>query len=270
MNTAIQQKALARHRESAFSRRIMACLDSVEIRPAITEREREEIFRFRYGCYRAFGHMDENPSGLVRDEWDEAPGVMLFGLWHEGRLVSSIRFNRVQADNRASISRNVFPEVVEPLLDGGATIIDPTRFTICRDMGPKLRQLPYATVRLAAMASIHFGATYAFALIRETHGAFYRKVFGSTLLGEPRSCAGVNFKVCLYATHIEEAFDRVFEENPFFHSLPTEREALFGPADAPLTAPGSMAMRTREGARLVVPAPPIAPVSPTALLALAA
>ena len=251
---------------------MLARVNEIEVRPVTVGEDREAVYRFRYRAYRAAGHMRHDARAVVHDEHDDAPGAMLFALHHEGRMVSSIRFNLVTPDNRAGMSLRAFPDVVEPLLDEGATIIDPTRFAVCPVEGRELPQLSYVTLRLAAMASIHFHADHAFSLVRPSHAAFYRRVFASDLIGEERPCPGVEFGVCLMTSRIRETRPYVMTRQPFFESLASERRMLFGPVPAWAKAHVEGA-RAGETVRKLAPAAHPSPwltVLPTAGLALAA
>lgn len=232
METKDFECAVAYHRQSAFSRRMLERLNEIEVRPVGFGEDREAVYRFRYAAYRAAGHMRANAARLVHDEHDDAPGAMLFALHHRGRMVSSIRFNLVTPDNRTGMSRLAFPDIVEPMLDRGETIIDPTRFAVCPSEGRELPQLSYVTVRLAAMACAHFRTDHAFSLVRPSHAAFYRKVFASEPIGEERPCPGVEFRVCLLTSRMRETYRHVLRRQPFFHSLESERRMLFGPVPA--------------------------------------
>ena len=271
MDTKDFECAVAHHRESAFSRRMLERLNEIEVRPVGLAEDREAVYRFRYRAYRAAGHMGANRARMVHDEHDDAPGAMLFALHHRGRMVSSIRFNLVTPENRVGMSRLAFPDIVEPMLDRGATIIDPTRFAVCPDEGRELPQLSYVTVRLAAMASAHFRADHAFSLVRPSHAAFYRKVFASEMIGEERPCPGVEFGVCLLTSRIHETWRHVLRRQPFFHSLESERRMLFGPVPGWVRPQADEKAETpvRKLARVAHPSSWLT-VLPTARLALAA
>jgi hypothetical protein len=154
-------------------------------------------------------------------------------------LVSSVRFHLVTPSNRTSPSRTIWPEVLEPVLDAGDSYIDPSRFTADHDASLALPALPYLTLRIVAMASIHFNVRYTISSVRAEHAAFYRRVFGSRHMADERYWADLQFPVCLYAAEIPTIRNRVFDRFPFFMSTPEERMALFGPEDdtSPLVAP---------------------------------
>ena len=213
---------------NAFARRALAALDEIEIRAVGAGEDREELLRFRYDCYRAAGHVADCPTGKVEDAYDDAPGALRFALVHRDRIVSSVRLNFVTRDERRAMSVATFPDVLNPMLDIGFTMIDPTRFTIDPAVSRDLPALPYLTLRIATVAAIHFSPDYVLSLVRPTHVAFYQRVFSAAKLADTRECKSVNFPVCLHATDIPLSLPDICRKYPFFHALEEERLALFG------------------------------------------
>jgi hypothetical protein len=65
--------------------------------------------------------------------------------------------------------------------------------------------------------------------VRPEHGAFYRRVYRSVALSEPRTHPGVNFPLVLFACDLLPIYDDLLRRYPFFRSTAEERAALFGP-----------------------------------------
>jgi hypothetical protein len=171
--------------------------------------------------------MDHNPEEICVDDLDATPNGMSFGIYIDGDLVSSIRLHHLTDQHRRSPSMKVCPDVLGPMLDQGMTFIDPSRFTADHEASLAYPALPFLTLRIAAMASVHFDANLCLALVRPEHGAFYKRVFGSEPLSEVRSYPGLHFPVTLFGATVDSIRSRVAQRFPFFLSTEAERVALF-------------------------------------------
>jgi len=213
---------------SAFSRAALTLLRQIEYRPIQSGEDIEQLYAFRYNCYVRDGWIKENPQKLSYDAHDDEPNIMRFGLFINDKMVSSIRLQHVTADRRVGPSVVIFPDIIDPMLEAGKTMIDPSRLTIDADASKEYPMLPYLTVRLAAMVSQHYGVDYCLSSIRPSHGAFYKRLIESKMIAGERYYKGIAFPVHLYASHVPESLGRVFTKYPFFKSLPVERKMLFG------------------------------------------
>lgn len=212
---------------SRFSGTLLDILDRVSymrVDPSVID---DPIYRLRYRAYTREGFMDHNPQEICIDDLDATANGMSFGIYIDGQLVSSIRLHHLTQTCPHSPSMKVFPDVLGPMLDQGMSFIDPSRFTADHEASLAYPALPFLTLRMAAMASVHFGADRCLALVRPEHGAFYKRVFGSEPLGEARSYPGLHFPVALFAASVEAIRSRVAERFPFFLSTPAERQQLF-------------------------------------------
>ena len=76
---------------------------------------------------------------------------------------------------------------------------------------------------------LYFGAKYCLNSVRPEHGAFYRRVYRSVAMSEPRYYHGLSFPMVLYACDLIPIYDDLLRRYPFFASTEEEREAMFGP-----------------------------------------
>jgi hypothetical protein len=212
---------------SRFSGTLLDILDKVSyarIDPTVID---DPIYKLRYKAYTREGFMDHNPEEICIDDLDRAPNGMSFGIYIDGRLVSSIRLHHLTAMHRFSPSMKVCPDVLGPMLDQGTTFIDPSRFTADHEASLAYPALPFLTLRIAAMASVHFNADLCLALVRPEHGPFYKRVFGSERLADVRTYPGLHFPVALFGATVESIRGRVAQRFPFFLSTELERRQLF-------------------------------------------
>jgi N-acyl amino acid synthase FeeM len=141
--------SLAFESQFRFSDRVAQLLDRIDCRLADSVEDREAIFRLRYDAYLQEEAITPNFAQTFYDPFDDADNVWLFGLYIDGDLASSIRLHVASEDNRDFPSRHVFADVLEPELDAGKVIIDPTRFVTHKDHSRVNPGLTYATCRLA-------------------------------------------------------------------------------------------------------------------------
>ena len=212
---------------SRFSGTLIDILDDVSYARVDAGVIDDPIYKLRYRAYRREGFMDHNPEEICVDDLDETANAMSFGIYIKGELVSSIRLHHLTAQHRRSPSMKVFPDVLEPLVDEGMSFIDPSRFTADNEASLAYPALPFLTLRVAAMASVHFDAHQTLALVRPEHGAFYKRVFGSVPMSDVRAYPGLHFPVTLFGATVESIRTRVAERFPFFLSTAEERSQLF-------------------------------------------
>ena len=224
---------------SRFAMSLIDILDRVRYRRVSVEEQFDPVYRLRYEAYRREDFIPVNSQQITRDRYDEAPNCYCFGVYIDDKLVSSVRLHHVTPDQRISPSLDIWPDVLGNILDKGESYLDPSRFTADRDATLEFPALPYLTLRIGVMASIHFGATYCLSSVRPEHGAFYKRVFESRQLAGEGHWGELKFPVWLYATYLPVTLPRMLQRYPFFESTEEEREALFGdlPAQHSIVAP---------------------------------
>ena len=212
---------------SSFSERIGEFVDRIDYQKMQTPEQLEDVYRLRYDAYRREEFIDANADMRCVDPFDQTPNHAVYGLYLEGKLISSLRVHVLNKKYRESPSSLIFSDTLDPLMDRNKVLIDPTRFTTNLDASRKYKALPYATVRVAAMASAYHNADYCLSCIRPEHAAFYKKVCRSEQIGEVRYFPKVNFPVVLYAA-TKSICENVWQRYPFFLAKNGEAERLFG------------------------------------------
>jgi hypothetical protein len=199
----------------------------VEYRAAVTDADKERIFRMRYAAYLKEGALLPGAPLIFKDRYDDLPNGLTIGVYVEGALVSSMRIHVLSKANPDTPAMQVFADKLQPLIDDGKVIIDPTRFV--NDVA-RMRCYPkisYATVRIAAMASEHYRADLALATVREEHQPFYKRVFGPPLAFPARPYPTLAKPISLMAFDGCKLRERILERYPFMASTPEERAKLF-------------------------------------------
>jgi len=219
----------AAHVPSRFVDRVLRMLDRVEHRPARTEREKEAIYRLRYDAYRRENYIEPREDGLLYDPaYDEAPNCWNIGTYIDGELASSLRIHVGRQEGDLLPDGAVFTDIVTPHLRQGRIIIDPTRFATNFEFSRRFPEMPYLTLRPGWMAGAYFHADFIISTMRTEHQAYYTRVFGYELWGEPRAYPRVNRKVACMGFNYFAQKDRVEARYPFFRSTWEELERLFG------------------------------------------
>jgi N-acyl amino acid synthase FeeM len=202
-------------------------LEHVDYRLIESPEDRDRIYRLRYRAYLREGAIVPSESQRVTDRYDDAPNAWTFGVYLHGELYSSIRVSVLTSEWRDSPSTEIFGDILNPELDRGKIIIDPTRFVADPDKARRFPELPYVTVRLGWIACGYFNADIGLANVRPEHRAFYRRLFLQQPLGEPRLLPGLLKPVGLMAADYPAVRERVFQRFPYMRSSAFERRMLF-------------------------------------------
>ncbi len=189
-------------------------LDQVDYRLAVTEEDKDAIYRLRYRAYLNEGAIKPRQDHKVTDRFDDLPNSWIFGVYFNGVLASSIRISVASLENSDTPSVAVFPDLLGPKLNEGKIMVDPTRFVA--DPAPEKRfpELPYMTLRLAYAACGFFSADLGLASVRAEHQAFYRRVFLHEPLAPPRQYPGLVKPICLMAVNYPAMREKVFTRYP--------------------------------------------------------
>lgn len=206
----------------------MGLLERVDYRRVRTDEDREAIFRLRYQAYLKEGAIPANPSGSFSDALDQTDNSLIFGIYVDGELASSIRLHVATRAQPQLPALNVFGDLLEPEIAAGKIIVDPTRFVADRILSRRHPELCYVTTRLAWVASDYYRADLLLATVRAEHQAFYRRTFGHNSICAPRHYPSLTKPIALMALDYPLARDRVMRRYPFFHSTMFERRMLFG------------------------------------------
>ncbi len=83
-----------------------------------------------------------------------------FGVYIDDELAASLRLHVATKDCPVFPTLAVFPDLLEPELQAGKTIIDPTRLVTDQRLARLYPSLPYITLRLCWMAAMHFEADH--------------------------------------------------------------------------------------------------------------
>ena len=211
---------------SSFATTLIDLMDRVEYR-RVSGEEMDPVYRLRYEAYRREEFVPVNAREVVRDEFDDLPNAYCYGVYIDGRLVSSVRFHLLTREFRNSLSYSIFRDVLDPLLDQGKVILDPGRFTADYEASLSFPALPFLTLRIATMAVQHFSADFVLNAVRPEHGAFYRRVFRSFVMSEARHYHGLSFPIVLYACEIAVMYADLLRRYPFFRSTSEEQKMMF-------------------------------------------
>src|SRR5690348_13079636 len=208
--------------------------DRVDYRLIETPEERDLVYLLRYRAYLKGGLISPSASLRVKDTYDDAPNVWIFGIFVDGELCGSFRLHVLTSEWRMSYTTELFGDILHPRLDRGEVFVDPARFVADPEKAQRFPELPYLAVRLGYLACDHFNADTGLALVRPDHQAFYRRVLLSETITEPRpfpSFSGSK-NVVLMASDYRKVREKILTRFPIMRSSAFERRALFDRASA--------------------------------------
>src|ERR1700745_1410057 len=183
--------------------------DRIDYRLIETPEDRDHLYAMRYRAYLHGGLILPSESRRVSDRYDDAPNAWIFGIYVDGELCSSLRLHVLTSEWRTSYSTELFGDVLHPRLDRGEVFVDPAPFVADPQKSQRFQELPYLTVRLGYLACDHFNADTGLSLVRAEHQAFYRRVFLSETIAEPRAFPNVSKKVALMASDFRNVREKI-------------------------------------------------------------
>lgn len=205
--------------------RVHELLRNVEYRRIRTAEDRKAVFRLRHECYLAEGAITCQPEALLFDEFD-FDGSLLFGVYEKDVLLSSIRIHRLEKSSWHSPAAEAFPEIVQPLIAQGKTLLDPNRLVVDREASRRRPELIYATLRIPFLAARFFNVDLALATVRAEHAAFYRRVLCYQQVADPRPYPSLIKPLGLMCVDFLGERDNVLQRYPFFLPHADEERSL--------------------------------------------
>jgi hypothetical protein len=166
-------------------------------------------------------------SGMFEDRWDDLPNSYRFGVYYDGRLVSTLRLHYISREHPYSPSVDAYPEILLDRLARGETFIDGTRFATDPYSAPAPGVLPFLTLRLGMVASSHFGQTAVLTPVKVEHSAYYARIFNARQRTEGKVFPGVLAPIALFEIPCGENLRLTLERFPFFKSTPMEQRLMF-------------------------------------------
>ena len=210
-----------------FNERVADLLSRIEYRRIETDEDRERVFRLRYEAYRREEAIPANLASSFSDEYDELDNVWIFGVFLDGRLISSIRMHRADGVGSKFPSLTSFEDILTPELSEKKVLIDPTRFVTDSKATRLLPGLPHLTLRLCWICSVHFNADHFLVAIRPEHQSFYRRTFRHQLICPARNYPMLASQICLMTVRPADVDEQVYKRYPFYQSTDAERKHLF-------------------------------------------
>lgn len=212
--------------ERSFASKLSDYLQNADYKIAASGKDRKDVYKLRYQCYLKEKAILPNIDEQFVDDYDAMDNCWVFGIHVDGKLASAIRFHLISPNTAYGPAMDVFPDIVRPMIAKGMTIIDPTRLVVDQSVSKTHPELPFATMRVACMASEYFNADYCLATVRGEHQAFYRRVFDFKPICEPRPYPTLLKPIALLAGDMSKVRDKVAQRYPVFVSSFTERRML--------------------------------------------
>lgn len=212
---------------SSFSDRMSEVLARVEYRRADTVEEKHTIYRMRHEAYSRAGSITLQPLGLFTDPADEAPNTFLFAVYIDGEMASSIRVHVASRVEHCLPAASAYPDIIGPLLQSGACIVDATRQVSDLKFSQRYPQLPFITMRTVCVAEDYFLADYMVAACRVEHQAAFKRIFSAVAWSPARTYPLLAKPQALMAYESKRMRETVRSRFPFFNSSAEERRRMF-------------------------------------------
>jgi hypothetical protein len=202
-------------------------LDRIDYRLVETAADKDTIYRLRYRAYLNEGAIEPNRDHKITDRYDDMPNAWIFGVYLDGTLASSIRLSISSPDHPLCPSVDVFRNYLQPEVEQGKVMVDPTRFVADPELAGQFPELPYLTLRLCFVACSFFNADLGLATVRPEHQSFYKRLFNHQPLSPPHVYPGLIKPICLMAVDFPASREKVFARYPYLRSSYFERRMLF-------------------------------------------
>ena len=201
---------------------------------AKTDEQQLSIYKLRYDANLKEQTIVPNPTGMLRDRFDEAENGYNVGVYLDGRLAAALRFHLLSSNFPDSPLVHAYPDLVIPRVESGLRIVDITRLAADFAISRAEPYLAYATVRLSMLMCEHFQADIMLAAVRREHIPFYKREFLATQLSEPRPYPTLVKPLCLFEIDYKANHRSIVAKHPFHASAADERLNLFGPPHWPV------------------------------------
>lgn len=212
----------------AFSQNVILFLNRVTYRRAVSNQDKEAIYRLRYEANLREQAIEPNEPGLLKDDFDEVANGVNVCVLVDGELCASLRLHLLTTQTPESPLRHIYPEILNAKLAAGARIVDITRLAADYEKARLHRYLPYATVRLSMLAAMQWDADFIMAGVRKEHIPFYRREFMAEQLTEPRPYPTLIKLLALFQIDYRKNAAAIISRHPFHASSQEERQAIFG------------------------------------------
>jgi hypothetical protein len=234
---------------SSIHEQVLHLLDRTQYRRITTAEDLAAIGRLRYQAFESKGVFTQKLNGLdtLIDACDTEPHAMTFGVDIDGELVATIRMHVLNRAWRTSSAMEAFAGVLNPLLDQGSVLTEPNRLAVNFERAPKLPGLLHVVFRLAVMHTCYQEAVASVAAMKTQHAAFYRRIFGSTIVSGPIKHPVYNQEGVLLSTD-PATFDRLYRRYPSYRFLDAEAALLFAPDHALSVSPTARAAIEQQAA----------------------
>lgn len=224
-----------------FDESILSLMDTVTCARLADPAELEAVYRMRHAAYVRSGMIDVHggSGGSWSDPYDRSPGCMNMAVYVDGDLAGAIRLHHVTPSNPDCPSIGHMGDAISGWLDSGLTLVDCSRFAH-GSVDRRHRLLPYVTLRIAALATLHFRADYSINLVQQRHAAFYERHFHAERAAVGHThFNGAEFPVVLLRSSLRLLASTAPSTRSYLLSTRREREALFDDPACPRVRPSA-------------------------------
>lgn len=209
-----------------LTNRVSNLLERVEYRLIQSQSDKDEIYKLRYQAYLNEGAIHPNENEILMDKYDDNKNSLLFGIYIDGELCSSIRIHILSKKEPFSPAYEVFSKELTEFIFSDKVIIDPNRFVVAQKKSRKFPELAYITLRLPFIICYLLKADIVTATVRIEHQAFYKKVLCYRNICEAKFYPTLIKPLCLMLVKFHEGAPKVLSNYPFFKPRKDEIASL--------------------------------------------
>jgi hypothetical protein len=203
-----------------------------DARLATSTKVQEDAYRLRYRSYLAGGFIEEAPSKIFRDRYDDLGNADTVVLYDDGVPVASVRVCLLErGTDYTSPAMDTFPEEVGALMNANPNeafagrAIEVTR--LVRSPEAENNQgLVFLLYRIAGYIALCHHTQIFLACVRSNHVPFYKRL-GYSAASEPRPYPGLSCKMLLMASD-RQRYDQVRVKVPVMDPMTDTTHNLEG------------------------------------------
>jgi hypothetical protein len=187
----------------------------LRIKRAHTAPLRDEVYCLRYRAYRKEDAIEPSVAETFEDQYDHQPNHVLWALTYEQKVVGSIRTTWFDPAERQPIPEmRGYSDDLAKLVPDGACILSGNRLVTDPDLSSVSAQAVLLLLRHLMVTASQKASDWAVAAARTNHLAFYRRVFGVSVVSESRVYPGLRCPMHLMACDLKRNSGLIMERTP--------------------------------------------------------
>ncbi len=197
-----------------------------DYRRAVTDSDKQEIYKLRYEVYLKEGAIKKNSLGIITDEFDNIGNFEIYGFYEHGILIGSFRIHILRTEACTSPAKSAFPKEIGSYLAQDKIIIDPSKLTLKRDDNGNRERLINLMI-IPLVAAQMYQADIVTATARRKHMRLYKRLFYGIEVAEPKIWSTMLLPHGLMVSEFKKNELNILELVPEFRTASETMSELF-------------------------------------------